>query len=312
MPLISNISTLQKYAVVSSNLTIESIQPSIFRAEKKYLKQFVGKKVYEALLSIAEGNEPIVALAQNVVAKFALYIFITPGGVQIDDSGIYQIKGGDKWRLSQQEIEALKQSYLEEAMDALDLLLEDLEENAQEAAEETEIAEYTVYNHWFADQARNQYNNSLLKTRQVFESFVELHHSSLTFHSLRSYVANVEKFQLMPLMGDYYTALMDMATPAGNDAILLSLAQEAIAHLATAQALDRGFHGLNKGGISFDLNYAEPSHELIGSYKKAAQNALERLRAKLQELKPQGYTLLPSDVSDGSILRKPGRRIILA
>jgi hypothetical protein len=313
MPIINHIGQLREYVSVGKDLTWESIKPSLFGAEQKYLLPFLGKDLYKYLCdNVSETPDDAVALAANAAAKFGLWLYVIPGGKQIDDMGVYEAKTSNMWRLSKDELETLRDTYAEEAMDALEMLLNLLESNAAVASEGVEEYAYTAFNWWAISPTRKRFTDLFINTSELFSEYVELYRSTLTFVFMRDNIRHVEKHQIAPLLGDYYTTLKELTNPTGNHAILLDLVREAVAKLAAARSLKRGFFFLANERLAYGLKSQVASAELVSEYQSDAQNALERLRAKLEELKPAGYAALVQLETDSTLLRKPGRRIILA
>jgi hypothetical protein len=314
MPLITTVDQLCEYVSVGKDLSWKSIKPSLFGAEQKYIMPFLGKNLYDYLCDNVPTNaeQDPVALACNAAAKFALWLYVIPGGKQIDDMGIYEAKTNNMWRLSEADIEKLRDSYAEEAMEALEMLLNLLEANAVAAAQGTSQSNYTAYNWWFISPTRKRYADLLINSSEVFSEYVELYRSTLTFIFMRDNIRHVEKHQIAPLLGNYYTTLKTLATPAGNDAVLLDLVREALAKLAAARSLRRGFFFLANERLCYGIKPHTATAELVSEYESDGQNALERLRAKLEEFKPSGYTPLVSLPADTTMLRKPSAKIILA
>lgn len=313
--LLTYIEQIQQYVVVGKDLTYKSFQPALFNAEQKYIIPFLGRDLYDFLVKSdpSDDTETLINLARSATAKFALWLYITPGGVQIDDQGIYQAKTDNMWRLSAADLADLKKSYLEQAMDAQNQLLAYLEEIAQTPAQNTAPEDYTAANHWAVSPSRKRYAGLMINTAEVFEQYVELHHSTLTFISLYNCIKAAETSQIAPLLGDYYATLKAISSPTGDALAILKLAQEAIAHLATAKALRKGMYCLLENGLSLSLAPdAKPADDIIATYQTDAQNALQRLRDKLEAVKPTGYTPLPTLAADTTVLRKPGSKIILA
>lgn len=314
MPLITTSAQLRQYVTVGQNLSIESIRPQIFTAENKYLKSFIGSKLYTHLVENAAAGDyqELIALAESTAAKFAIWLYIIPGGLQIDDQGIYQAKTSDMWRLSKEEIDELKKYSLSDAMDALDMLLEYLEENAAAPGENLPEAGYTAYNWWYQAPARKRLMGLLIKKSEDFSKYVELYRSSLTFLMLNTAMSHVERHQIAPLLGDYYNTIRLLSNPTGEGLTLLELAQEALAKLSAAHAMRGGFHILENGRFTTCLQSQKIDTELLSAYKSEGENALERLRAKLEQLRPTGYEPLPTLEANSATLRRPGSRIILA
>lgn len=314
MPLITTTAQLREYVTVGQNLSIESIRPQIFTAENKYLKSFIGQKLYAHLVEnkAAGDYQDLIALAQSAAAKFALWLYIIPGGTQIDDAGIYQAKTSEMWRLTKEEIEELRKYSLSDAMDALDMLLEYLEEKAAAPADGVVEANYTAFNFWYKAPTRTRLMGLLIKKSEDFSKYVELYRSSLTFQMLNTAMSHVERHQIAPLMGDYYNTIRGMTAPTGNDLALLELAQEALAKLSAAYGMNLGFHIMENGRFTTCLQLQKVDKELMSAYKSEGENALERLRAKLEQIKPAGYEPLPTLEANTATLRKPGSKIILA
>lgn len=309
--LLTNSIQLQQFVEVGDGLSWTSIAPSVFVAENNYLASWMGLKLYKHLTaneSVAEYQD-LLEYARSASAKFALWLYSAKGGNQITDMGIYQAKTSDIWRLSEAELADLRKAFLADAMDALNLLIEYLEENAAAPAEGTLEAAYTAFQWWYVSTVRKQLTGLLIKSADVFSNYVELYRSSLTYWMLSGAMAQVERQMIAPMLGVYYATLKAMTAPTGNDAVLLALAQEALAKLSAGIAMQRGLHIMENARLSFSINPHQPDETLLRAYLSEGERALQRLRAALESLRPAGYVPL-SSVSD--VLRKEGSKIILA
>lgn len=316
MPIITTITQLRNYVSVGAALSFDSIKPSIFKAETKYLQPLLGLPLYEWLSESINANNPayttLSALALNASANLALWLYVPVGGVQIDDMGIYQAKTTDTWRLAESELRKLEAHYCQDAMDALDALVAHLEANAAAPNQGQNPSTYTPYQRWHAAPQRVRYNELLIKNADTFERYAELYRSTLTFFTLKTIIYTVQTQHLAKLMGDYLPSLVSMADPADNHAKILRIAQEALAKLTIAHALQLGRHTLENARLTFNFQIHKVDADVIATYQNIGQNALQSLRNILEEVRPEGYTPLPTTVTDNTLLRNPTSTIILA
>ncbi|WP_273210792.1 DUF6712 family protein [Runella zeae] len=308
MPIISSVAELQEYITVGNDLQFKSIKPCVFNAEKKYLKPILGSALFKALEEGGDSGE-LMQLVQNVVAKFTLWLYVVPGGVQVDDAGIYQSKTADMWRLTESEIQTYRLSALEDAMDAMDLMIANLEENAKAAAADKPTAEYTPYELWYVSPTRQRYAGLLINNGDDFSEYVALYRSSLTFLMMCDCIRDAELHIIAPLLGDYYNTQKQLTGLGNSDLVLRRLILETLAKLAAAAALSKGLYYLNAGRITMTFQPEPIADKVLSSYKTSAQDALERLQAKLEQLKPAGY--VPRSSSE-DVLRRQGAKIVIA
>lgn len=307
MIILNNIADLQKYVVVSQNLTYQSIYPAIFKAEHSYLKPILGDDLYNYFGS-SFPDQDLEALLMNAIANLAMWLYITPGGAQIDDKGIYLLKGPDMWRLSDSETLALKKSYSSDAMDAIELLLSQLEANATAPINGQDSNAYQL---WYVSPTRSRRQSLLLNTPEQFNDYINLHRNNATFSTLVEPLWHVQRHHIAPMLGDYYATLLAADNLTENDLLLLALVRETMANLAAAKAIRLGCHIVQNTRLTYTLMPDREVNKItLAEYETDGQNALQRLRTELERIKPTGYVPLPS--SNTAALRNPERKMFLA
>lgn len=135
MALIENTAELKQFLPISETFTFSYIKPSIARAERKWLKPFIGGELY-ALLETHKNSsgsgsgsgsgasastlDTLLLLAQEAVSHIAYHLYIPFGASQKTDQGFFKVKDNNKVPLNHYEQQELMQEFLDTGLEVLD------------------------------------------------------------------------------------------------------------------------------------------------------------------------------------------------
>lgn len=290
--LISTIEELKKYVPVSADLSLSSIEPSIRKAEKRFVAPLLGFPFYESLVDAYEkGNldtkqEKLAGYIRAAAAPLAMWYYTQVGGVTTDDSGIYKHKNPDRWNLSEAEQKKIESAYLSDGLDQLDYLIGFLERN---------LDDYPTYRD---SDARKAETYSLVPSAAVLESVFQLTYKRVTFNALREAIRFHETGRIKKVMQGYYDNLLAKAETdlEESDKKLRDLARRALIYSATARALLTRTVKMTAAGMEVIVSQytvTEPENARIEAaakqYELSGESELASLIKELNNLAPDGY-----------------------
>lgn len=235
--LISDIETFREYVKVNVNTNISVLTPSIAEAERRYIIPLISKGLYDDLIDYIEGSNEsnatmnaLLAQIQIPLANLAFWLYIPSGNVMIDDAGIHVLKNDNYSPASQFRVEDLKESVATAGFDALDNLLEFLEENKDEFPDWTASDSYTIF------------HELMLSTAKEFSKHYNINNSRRTFLAIRHIIKHVQETFVKKVLGDeLYDEIIEQLEGSTDDltelnATLLRYIHPAIAYLTIADA----------------------------------------------------------------------------
>lgn len=290
MNFIDDTTELQKYVPISLDLGYELIRPDVDRAMVRYIKPLLGSAILSELKEAAELSsieEELIEYINRAAAPLAVWLYSKKGGVTIDSSGVYKPKNENRWNLSEAEQKQLEQSYLADGVDALDDLLNFLDEN---------IASFPTYAN---SPERKAERHSLVPSAAIVQDIFHLMHPRVTFHAMREGLRYAERTRVKPILQAYYETLVANTPTAGSfDETSLSLARQAVIYLGTSRALlTRGVKLTTEGLRVMMDNKAQVSEyensrieAAAREYEKAGEEAISALVKHLNSSPPEGYS----------------------
>lgn len=237
--IIQDTETLRKHLSVNGSVNYANIAPYLKKAERKYLKPIIGK----AQLEIFEQsqNDEIVKeaqdLAQEAVANFAYYLNLPIGAVQINDSGIHVVDNEHSKPATDKQFKELQRSFKKSAHEALDELLEVMEQSADK------------FLPWFNSSGYTIYKELLVNKTSIFNKYFYIFNSRQTFIAMRPTLKVVEDQFISPVIGaDLLIALKTNQTIAERQQVK-QLLQQSIVAFTIMKTVDNGMFVLDAKGL---------------------------------------------------------------
>jgi hypothetical protein len=170
----------KEHLKINATMNDSSFEPFIPDAEEKYIKPFLGDDLFEMLQTWQETEDDVTspelaALYPYVVAalsRFTMLLAIPHLNISIGESGFGVIS-----------TETL-------AWGNIETMLRFLEENQENYAE------------WVSSDAYTMEMRNLINSTSLFNSFVDIDRSRLTFHGLRKAMDNVEEIDVKNLISE--------------------------------------------------------------------------------------------------------------
>ena len=237
--IIKDTDTLLEYLTVNSSVTIETLKPYIKKAERNFLKPLIGAAqfaIFDATVTdaITQSGQQ---LAQEAVANFAYYLGLPILAVQINDSGIHVVDSEHTKTASDKQFKELQRSFKKSGHEALDELLELMEENP------------TKFDPWIKSDNYTVYKKLLVNKTSIFNSYYHIFNSRQTFVAIRPNIKVCEDQFIEPVIGSgLLTALKTNQTKAHRIEVK-KLLQQSIVAFTIMKTVDNGMFILDAKGM---------------------------------------------------------------
>lgn len=239
MSVIKNIDDVKNFLSVDVSMQNKTIEPYKKPAEEEVIR-LLGKDQFEELDDYynfsdeaIEELDALLPYVQRPVVNFAYYKGLSMLNVSIGENGIAVVSNSNLTPASKQRTDDLKADLENAAYDALESLLEFLEEN---------IDDYPL---WEASDAYAYQYEYLITSARRFDELLRINRSRLTFLNWRPTMADVEILQIHPLVSKEFCEelkeeLKDGTVSEANQ-VVLPLLQKALAYLTASIELDKKY-----------------------------------------------------------------------
>lgn len=280
---------------ISKDLDFDMINDALVAAEENYIKPILTPEYFNELAEketkSAEETELIVRITR-AVGYFALKNKLQVLGMTIDSTGVYKSKGTTKWFLSDTELHQNKQALYHMATDALEVMLQYLEDKTSE----------NVFAGYYTSRAYRKQQKLRIKSPSHFGEYYDIANSYRVFRVLRPILFNVQKEYIQPVLNGYYDTFLTLEYPNDSAALenIIELAESALVHYTVARALfDRKVELTGSSVVVVDqkerygTQQTVKASELISTHNsllKQAQSNRQALEEAIEALNPEGYT----------------------
>lgn len=236
MALIKTTEEIQQYVSVDINLQQKSVLPYMFHGENQIVR-LLGKALYNTLHEYYNDDEatPDAALdallphVQRPLANFAIHYGLSALNVSINPTGIGVINTQNIAPASKDRTDALKKDLMDAAQDAMESLLEFLEENIDD------------YDDWTTSEAFAFQYDVLITSARKFDEIYRIERSRLKFLEWKPRMKDVEFLEIAPVVSQDFIdelkeQIMDCDLTEENEKILTYL-QKALAYITAGQML---------------------------------------------------------------------------
>lgn len=239
MSLIKDINEVKDFLPVDISTQDKTIKPYKKPAEEHVIR-ILGKEQFEELDDYHNfSDEEVVELdallpyAQRPTVNFAYFLGLSMLNVSIGENGIAVISNSNLAPASKQRTDELKADLEKAAYDALESLLEFLEEH---------IDDYPL---WEASDAYVYQYEFLITSARRFDELLRIDRSRLTFLKWRPTMADVEFLEIYPTVSKEFcdelkTEIKAGSVSAANQVVLPHL-QKALAYLTASIELDEKY-----------------------------------------------------------------------
>lgn len=238
MALITDTATIQEYVSVDIQLQQKSVLPYMENG-KQQIVRLLGKTLYNAMdtwynTDPQPENAEYTALlpyVQRALANFALYYGLSALNVSIGPTGIGVVSSQNLAPASKERTNALKTDLLDAAYDAMETMLEFLEENIDD------------YPAWESSDAYARQYELLITSGRDFDEILPINRSRLTFINWRPTMKDVQLLDITPQVSAGVVAELLTQIKAGTltdaNTALLAYLQKALAYLTQAREIKK-------------------------------------------------------------------------
>ncbi|MGI4870442.1 MAG: DUF6712 family protein [Janthinobacterium lividum] len=228
---------LREYLPLTAGFKLVDFQTHLLRAQTRYLREALGLAQLNDLAtaydagSLALEQQTLLAAVRLPLASFAAAYYGPGAGVQLGATGPVQSTGNTIKPASASAVATMSTSLTDQGFEALEALLELLEDNR---------ADYPL---WANSAACTVLHGQFLATAREFDQYVFIDRSRQKFLSLQPTIRDVERLAIRPMLGTaLVTELRSQLTSGTVTALneeLLSYVRPAVANLALKDDEDR-------------------------------------------------------------------------
>lgn len=279
---------LKEYAQITGTIHFDGLKASLRMVELKYIIPIIGKDLYQALdeaLTDATVQDPLDEVFVNLLHQCRMaigplfcYFHADKADVQFSDAGMQRAESSTNKNAYQEQRQKFKEANLSEGEEALELLLQFLEENKED------------YTEWTDSENFKKYRSLFIKSGSAFNELFPSQTPHRNYWLLRATMYDVEENNIRAFLGStLYEDLKEedaKLDPEFSDeqAALLHRLKKAIANLTVCLAVPfinvrLGSNGLTVPAVTtFSQNDADNTrngidHQMIDTFIKACNNA---------------------------------------
>jgi hypothetical protein len=241
---------------VLSNLSSNSLLPDFGAAEVKYLVPLIGLSQYDniegkinadPIEDLTGAEEALLSYLRRMSCIYAYLDDLGTDNAKITDSGIRSTESANMPRVFGWQFNELRNTLLQKAFDATELLLKFLFENKTDYPSWTSSDEYAVI------------NSLIIKTGSDFDAHYKLWQPMRTFYSIKALLDEVQEDLLKPAIGEDLVAyFVEAENLTDDEKKILKLLKKATAYYTIKKACEhysvrfdaQGFTIMSAGGDS--------------------------------------------------------------
>jgi hypothetical protein len=228
-----------------SGLSNGALMPNVDRATEKYLVPVVGDALVTEIETAYNDNTlttdqtRLLPKMQLVVISGAYLDELAFAHATITDNGVRTAQTQNMPRVYGWEYKELKEGLQLVSLDALDVLLQYLQNNK---------ASFTT---WTTSEAFKQFDALLIKTAMEFDNIHKLVQPFRTFYGLKSEMANVQEQYIIPSIGTELFDRLNSATDLSDpEKVIRKQLQKAIAFYTIKRACEHYAVRIDQNGFT--------------------------------------------------------------
>lgn len=247
MAIFKTIDEIQEHVRIHNTVKLESLQPYENDMKRKYLKPFLESELlglWETAYDEDDLSGELEALTEYIQRIGARFLVLMASGsldIQVGETGFTTSGGGTNMvAASKDRVKRFKDSLEMLGWEAVESLLEFLEENESDYPEWTESDAYTKYTGLFINSSID------------FNEYVTVDVTRLQFQKIIPIINNLETIDIIPKIDETYAAELKEQDKAGTlteaNEKIIKWVKRSIANLAVSKLFS---------GILSDVKYAE-------------------------------------------------------
>lgn len=257
--LIKTNTEIKNFIPVSVAAEYDTLKPFITAAEADYIKTLLGASMYDELVEfynsdnwpLAEDAEAVLVAMGELLEKVQLALINLAYWVGFDelnsfisDNGFHRTESESMKGLYRYQEDSLRDSFKNKGFNALDSVLEYLEENIAHFEEFKASDNYTLL------------KNAIIPKTSVFDNIYFIGGSRLVFLRLKRFMQICEDFDLLPVIGSKLMSEVKTEIvknePAPRITTLLPYLRKPLAFLTIATAIDELAVDISDKGLLFN------------------------------------------------------------
>lgn len=280
--ILASLADLKKYVTVASKFNFELFEPYITKAANSFTIKFVGK-LHEELADIESGDDSVKNEAREylraALANFGMFLYLPYMQVQMDSSGINVAQNQDRKTAEWWQINDIRRDYLRAGHEAMDLLMEVLEKNAELFPD-------------YQSNYRTTYKELLVKNADEFTRYYNIFSSRQTFLALVPAMRMVEiqifknfiTDEFLTELKNFDQADSETSEEAAQNAIknqIKQYLQQALVSFTIAKVYHEGVFHLDASGIKLKFDVLPNEKVQAVDYGKAADQLQRAIKANI-------------------------------
>jgi hypothetical protein len=289
--LIKSIHQLQQFVRVNISVMEKSFTPYCNDAAEKYLRRFLGETLLLEMADFSDNDnhpdwadndelkaifEQAFKLSQNALAKFTVLLGAPAFDLQLTEMGFVVQQNQNTSPASAERVKKLVESLETQGWNNMETLLRFLEKH-QSVIESYKNSDAFVMAH-----------GNLINSAEVFDRYVNIDSSRLTFIKLKAAMDDVEIIHIEPVISaeladELRNQQRNSELSDANKKLLLIL-QRSVANLVAARELKKD------GADKYGIHYLAEAKKLIDKfpddyplYKESAQYVVNKTSYSLHE-----------------------------
>jgi hypothetical protein len=249
MALLKNTNEIYTFLPASVSADYERLKPYLDVADEKYLVKLFGNAFWDEI--VAENNNPqennakldkVIEMAKRAEIHLAYWEGFDVLNAQINDSGFHRVEDDQTKSLFNYQERGLRNTFKNTGYNTLDVILEYLEDNIDEAIFET----------WKNSDTCSLHRKYFINSAKEFSEIYAIGKSRLVFLNLVPYMKFVEDKEIKSIIGD---GLFDKMKTLIADGTIKDSAnaayQNLLPHIRNVVAPYTIFYALGKLGMRF-------------------------------------------------------------
>lgn len=185
---------------INTSLNEQNFAPFIPDAQRKYIRPFLGAELFDKVVEWSKEkpeetpeDEKLKALYPYVVAALSRFTFFLAAphlNLHIGESGFGVVESSNIAPASENRVNKFMASLEQLAWDNMEEMIRFLEEKKDD------------YPLWVSSSAFTLETKNLINSATLFNKFVDIDQSRLTFHRLRQTLTNVEQMYVKPMISE--------------------------------------------------------------------------------------------------------------
>ncbi len=240
---------LKRLTNVNASFSHSMLLPIIRQVENREVKSLIGVTLYSAL-DTAYNNDPatltdkqaaLMEYVQPIVADLTMWLYAGKGTMIIDDKGFTVVSTDDVKPASETKIENYKQSNMNSGFNAIDDLIEFLEEHV------------TDYPDWVSSEAAALARSFVVSSAKMMQEYVPIRASRRMYMLVLPVMRRVEEQEVTAAISkelyDEIIVQQQSGTMTPENKLLLPNLRRAISHLTWSKSLGELALTINENGV---------------------------------------------------------------